>query len=245
MRGWRVAAARRAGEAHARRGERCQDAVALGFAGPRVLIAAVADGAGSAPRGGAGAAVAARAAVAAARAGLARGAGLEAAAEWIAEARAAVLAAADAQGLAPRDCAATLALVVSDGGATVAAHVGDGAIAVRGPEGWTALSWPDAGEHAGETRFLTDPEPAVRVARSAGAVGALALLTDGLERLVLDFAARAPHAPFFERMTAPLAALPAPGRDRALSAALGRWLGGEAVAARTDDDRALVLAVLA
>lgn len=160
-------------------------------------------------------------------------------------ARARVLVAAEAGGVDPRDCAATLALVVSDGRATVAGHVGDGAVAARGPDGWTALSWPDAGEHAGETRFLTDPDPAIRLACCDGPVGAVALLTDGLERLVLDFAARAAHAPFFERMTAPLAALPAPGRDRALSAALGAWLGGAAVAARTDDDRALVLAVLA
>lgn len=246
---WRIAAARRCGESHIRRGERCQDALAIRLAGPGggTLLAAVADGAGSAPRGGVGAALAARAAVAAAEAGLARGETLDEAAleRWMQAARTRVLGAAAGRGVAARDCAATLVLLASDGRATVAGHVGDGAAAVRGAEGWSALSWPDAGEHAGETRFVTDPDPAIRIARHAGPVDAIALLTDGLERLVLDFAARAPHAPFFERMTAPLSALTVAGRDRALSVALARWLGGAAVAARTDDDRTLLLAVLA
>jgi serine/threonine protein phosphatase PrpC len=247
--GWRVAAARRRGEAHARRGERCQDAVALALVGPGggTLLAAVADGAGSARRGGAGAALAARAAVAAAQAARGGGGRLTEAGlgGWMRAARARLMAAAEARGVAARDCASTLLLLASDGRSTVVGHVGDGAAAARAPADWTALSWPDAGEHAGETRFLTDPDPAIRVARHATPVAAVALLTDGLERLVLDFAGRVPHAPFFDRMTAPLAALPAPGRDRALSAALAGWLGGAAVAARTDDDRALLLAVLA
>jgi hypothetical protein len=61
---------------------------------------------------------------------------------------------------------------------------------------------------------------------------------------VLDFATRTPHAPFFDRMSAPLDRLSAPGRDRGLSQALGAWLGSQAVAARTDDDRTLLLARL-
>jgi hypothetical protein len=177
-----------------------------------------------------------------ARGEAATGAGVEA---WMLAARAQVLDAAARAGLEARDCAATLVLVVATGDGAVAGHVGDGAAAVRGRDGWAALSWPDGGPYAGETRFLTDDPSAIRIAPCDGPVEAVALLTDGLERLVLDFADHAPHGPFFDRMTAPLAALPAPGRDRPLSAALGRWLGGAAVAARTDDDRALVLAVLA
>jgi hypothetical protein len=210
------------------------------------LLAAIADGAGSAARGGAGAALAVRAVVGEGRAALGRGEGLteDAVRGWIMAARARVLAAAADRGVPARDCATTLIVAATDGRVAVVGHVGDGAAAARDPEGWAALSWPELGEHAGETRFLTDPEPAIRTARKAGPISALAMLTDGLERLVLDFAACRPHAPFFERMTAPLTGSGAVGVDRRLSAALADWLGGAAVAARTDDDRALILAVL-
>jgi hypothetical protein len=241
--GWRVAAARRTGEAHLRRGERGQDAFRALTAGG-VLVAAVSDGAGSAPRGGAGAALAVRAAAEAARASLADGrpvAALEDAEAlgWAQAARARLTAAATPA----RDLACTLILAVCDGDDAVAAHVGDGAAVWRDARGdWRALSWPEGGAHAGETRFLTEEPPALRVSRAGAPVTGLALLTDGLERLVLDFAARAPHAPFFDRMTAPLGGGGPVGRDVALSRALRVWLGREAVAARTDDDRTLLLA---
>lgn len=246
--GWVAAAATRRGEAHARRGARAQDALRMILRG-RVLIAAVADGAGSAPRGGAGAALAVRALTGAARAALADRplAALEDAdlAACFETARAMLKAAAAARGLTPRDLATTALLALSDGETTLAGHVGDGAAVARDAEGrWRALSWPAAGEHAGATYFLTDEALAFRAARLDAPVTALALLTDGLERLTLDFAAAAPHAPFFDRMAAPLAALAAPGRDAALSRALGAWLASEPVAARTDDDRTLLLAAL-
>jgi hypothetical protein len=247
--GWTVVAATLRGEAHARRGERGQDALRALAAGPggAALVAAVADGAGSAPRGGAGAALAVRAAARAARAALAGGRPVadlaeDEAAGWGLAAREALAAAAAARGLPLRDLACTLIVAAVDATGALVAHVGDGAAAARGADGaWVALSWPEGGEHAGETRFLTEDPPALRTARAGGPPAALALLTDGIERLVLDFAARAPHAPFFDRMTGPLAGAGA-GRDAALSAALRLWLGGEGVAARTDDDRTLLLA---
>ncbi|TVQ58542.1 MAG: protein phosphatase 2C domain-containing protein [Rhodobacteraceae bacterium] len=244
--GWTVAAATRRGESHARRGERGQDAARVLLDGP-TLIAVVSDGAGSAPRGGAGAALACRVVAEAARAAVAAAGSVgaladDAPAAWLAAARARIAFAATARDLRPRDFAATLALAVSDGVDTLVAHVGDGAVVGRDADGWRALSWPDGGEHAGATFFLTDENPALRVIRAEAPVDALALLTDGIERLVLDFAALEPHAPFFDRMTAPLATA-APGRDAALGRALAAWLGAEAVAARTDDDRTLVLAL--
>ena len=244
--GWAVAAATRAGEGHARRGERGQDALCVRQMPGGVLVAALADGAGSAARGGAGAALVSRGMVAAACAALAEAplAALAdtAPADWLGAIRQRLATATAAQGLAPRDAACTLLLALSDGDETLVAHVGDGAVVARTPEGWRALSWPEGGEHAGSTYFVTDETPALRVSRHHSPVSALALLTDGLERLVLDFAAAAPHAPFFDRIAAPLDRLTQPGRDRGLSRALHAWLGTEAVAARTDDDRTLMLA---
>jgi hypothetical protein len=244
--GWSVIAARRTGESHARRGEGGQDALALRQR-RGVLVAALADGAGSAARGGAGAALAVRHVAASACRWLADNP-LERLADdtmtaWIMAARARVARAADDGGLIPRDLATTLIFGLSDGRETRIAHIGDGAAVIRDCTGlWKALSWPAGGDYAGSTYFLTDDEPALRLARHAGPVTALALFTDGLERLVLDFAAEAPHGPFFDRVARPLDALTAPGRDAALSKALGAWLGSAGVAARTDDDRTLLLA---
>jgi hypothetical protein len=244
--GWSVIAARRTGESHSRRGERGQDAFALRQR-DGVLVAAVADGAGSAPRGGAGAALAVRAVTQSALRWLGHksfDAHTDADIEtWLIDSRERLAEAAQRAGLTRRDCATTLVLCLSDGRQTVIAHIGDGAAVARDDTGiWHALSWPAGGEHAGSTYFLTDETPALRLTRHAARVTALALFTDGLERLVLDFAAEAPHGPFFDRIAKPLDGLTAPGRDAALSKALSAWLGGEGVAARTDDDRTLILA---
>jgi hypothetical protein len=253
MTGWISAAATRRGTAHARRGEPRQDAVRVRHCGAdgAVLVAVVADGAGSAPRGGAGAVVACRALCALAQEAVAA-APLSTldpghVAPWFDAARRTIVAAAAARDLAPRAFATTALLALSDGATTLTAHVGDGAAVARVAGAWTALSWPAAGEHAGTTHFLTDPSPAPRLARTEEPVSALALLTDGMERLVLDFAAREAHAPFFDMVAAPLDALAAEGteggRDRRLSAALARYLDGETVCERTDDDKTLAIAV--
>jgi len=248
---WIGAAASRRGTAHARRGEARQDAVALRFPG-KALVAVVADGAGSAPRGGAGAALACRT-LAAAASSLADRRGTAALlpcdlAALMEGTHAALAEAAARAGIAVRDLATTALLVVSDGARTLSAHVGDGAAVARTAEGWRILSWPETGAHAGTTRFLTEAPPAVRTACIDVPVTAVALLTDGLERLVLDLARCTPHPPFFDMIAEPLDRLaddPATpsGRDRPLSAALARYLDGERVNERTDDDRTLAVAV--
>lgn len=244
--GWAVAAATLTGEGHRRRGERGQDALCLRQTTGGLLVAALADGAGSAARGGAGAVLAARGMVAAALDALAGGdlsfIPDEAPGDWLEQVRTHIAETATRHGLTPRDLACTLILAVSDGAHTLVAHVGDGAAVARTAQGWRALSWPEGGEHAGSTFFVTDDTPALRVTRLEASLDTIALLTDGLERLVLDFATATPHAPFFDRMRTPLDRLAMPGRDRGLSRALRGWLGTEAVAARTDDDRTLLLA---
>jgi len=253
--GWLSAGATVAGTAHVRRAEPRQDALSVRHtpAGNAVVLA-LADGAGSAERGGAGAAIAVRALRAAGEAACGRAPIAELdgpmMVDAMAAARRAVLNAAERAAIAPRALATTALLVVSDGSTTLAAHVGDGAAVVRlaADRSWCALSWPERGEYAGMTRFLTEDPPApVRVARLEDDVSALAVLTDGLERLVLDLAAGTPHPPFFDMIAAPLDTRACggatAGRDRRLSRALARYLSGEAVCERTDDDKTLAIAV--
>jgi hypothetical protein len=126
---------------------------------------------------------------------------------------------------------------------TIAIHVGDGAAVVRGTDGWISASWPNAGEFAGTTFFVTDDEGAkVRIARLGIRVEQVAVLTDGLERLALDFAKAEPHPQFFDGMMRPLEAATGGGRSASVSGGLDRFLGGESVTSRTDDDKTLVIA---
>jgi hypothetical protein len=148
-----------------------------------------------------------------------------------------------------RDYAATLLVALVDGSGAVFLQVGDGAIVYRAGEGgFTPALWPQNGEYANTTWFVTDEEAAdlVQLARVPG-VDEVALLTDGLQSLALRFASREAHGPFFEPMFRHLRAPAPPGHEAGPSPAslheqLAAFLGSDAVNARTDDDKTLVLA---
>ena len=108
---------------------------------------------------------------------------------------------------------------------------------------WQALSWPDHGEYASTTRFITDEPPTpLRTNITRQPIDALALFSDGIERMVLDMATQTPFARFFSTMAAPLPK--EPGKANTLSGQLKAYLDSEAVNSRTDDDKTLVMAVL-
>ncbi len=164
---------------------------------------------------------------------------------WADEARQRIRAAAQRRGLSARDFACTLVLALSNGQETLVAHIGDGGIVARLADGgaWQALSWPDHGEYASTTRFVTDKPPTpLRTNITRQPIDALALFSDGIERMVLDMATQTPFARFFSTMAAPLPK--EPGKAHTLSGQLKAYLDSEAVNSRTDDDKTLVMAVL-
>ena len=110
-------------------------------------------------------------------------------------------------------------------------HIGDGAAVVRLDGNWTAPSWPAHGEYASQTFFVTDdPAPQLRITRLETPVDAAAVFSDGIERLVLDFASQTAPAPFFDRMMKPFASAIATGRDQKLSGiTLKRYLDSDRI----------------
>ena len=250
MSAWSWIAASLRGTAHAANGERRQDAFRVLTAEPGVLIAVACDGAGSAAFGGPGAALAARVVTNRAKAWIDVAHAIpnpDMIELWIAEVRLALIVAADRRGCATATFATTLVLAISDGTKTITAHVGDGAIVARTADEpqLIALSWPDNGEYASTTYFVTDPCPCVRMGLIEHCpIDRLALLTDGLERLALDFAARTAHPPFFDRMFAVAQPGTVRGRDQSLSRSLATFLDSDSVTARSDDDKTLILAAL-
>ena len=272
MKHWSWIAATSTGTSHLKHDLPLQDAQACAVVSLRSdsqtcdaewFVAVTCDGAGSASHGRQGAIISCRTIRQAARRHLAEGSAPAASSlqesrltasalpsadtvrTWVDEARQRIRSAAERRGLSAREFACTLVLALSNGQETLVAHIGDGGIVARLADGgtWQALSWPDHGEYASTTRFVTDEPPTpLRTNITRQPIDALALFSDGIERMVLDMATQTPFARFFSAMAAPLPK--EPGKAHTLSSQLKSWLNSEAVNSRTDDDKTLVMAVL-
>jgi Protein phosphatase 2C len=251
---WTWAAARSTGTSHIKLGKPCDDYAAcleLNTSPRPALIVVAADGAGSACHSSSGSRIAARSFVRSAARHLHEGKSVEQitkdlVTEWLDDIRDRIAAVAQRIEAVPRDFASTLVGAVVDHHAAAVIHVGDGACVyrTRGDPAWKAATWPAQGEYAATTFFVTDdPQPSINFSAIAEPVHELAVFSDGIERLALDFAAKTPFAPFFDKMFAPLNAT-TPGRDRQLSKALRSFLDSPTVCDRTDDDKTVILAKL-
>jgi hypothetical protein len=141
-----------------------------------------------------------------------------------------------------RDYACTLVALVVGPRHALAFQVGDGAVVIRQDGELMPVFWPDSGEYANMTYFVTDADAAahLQVAR-LDAPHEASLMTDGLQRLALIFSTRQAHAPFFEPMFAVLRRQHA-GLSASLNQQLESFLNSPAVNQRTDDDKTLILA---
>ncbi|WP_431103061.1 PP2C family serine/threonine-protein phosphatase [Roseateles noduli] len=251
---WTWACTSQVGTSHTRTGQRLQDAYScfsIETEAASVFVGIVSDGAGSAEFGGEGASLVCRSVGVAARRHFAASPGLPSPAEvemWVDGARDAIYRAAAQRAKTARDFACTLVCAISNGETSVVIHVGDGCVVAREAATctWFAPTWPDHGEYASTTTFVTDqPTAKVRVSIEERQVDVLALFSDGIERMVLDMAAQQPSEKFFAVMARPvLTSRVDAGKDRPLSRQLQDYLDSEQVNARTDDDKTLVIAAL-
>jgi hypothetical protein len=209
-------------------------------------LLALADGAGSAQRAGLGAETAVRAGLDALEAAyLQRSPGvdrLECLNSAFAAARRALGELALESGEPLRDFATTLMMAAAEPGRITAGQIGDGAIVAENPSGELGvLIAPQRGEYANETNFLTqdDALDCIRFFEGEGAHRSLAVMSDGLMRLALRLPSGEPHRPFFQPLFSFVAA-----SDGTAAAQLEEFLASERVCARTDDDKALILAAL-
>ncbi len=247
--GWLAAGASVRGVSHERAGLPGQDAhdlrtVTIGG----WLVAAVADGAGSAPLAEVGAPIAAR--EAAARALTLLGAGVPGDDQgWqdfgravLDHARRAVEAEASSRKVRSRDLASTLIVTVTGRDLVVAAQIGDGASVCEYSDGEVAsLTRPPRGEYVNETTFLVSPgamETAQTVVQHK-TVRRLALFSDGLQLLALRLADGLAHLPFFQPVFDFIAQASDPARAEG---ELETFLRSPRIRDRADDDLTLVLA---
>lgn len=246
---WRVVSASVAGTSHQKRGQPCQDANCWELLPEGILVAAVADGAGSASLGNVGADIAVGAAV---ETICKHQTDLTADDEaWydlmlnaLKAARLAIEAESVMQEVEFRELATTLILVVAMPEMVTAAQVGDGAAVVGDAEDRIfPLTIPHRGEHINETTFLISEnaleEAQVKVWR--GKPAHLAIFSDGLQMLALKMPIGLPHDPFF----IPLFKFVAGVTDgKEATEELELFLRSPRVTQRTDDDLTLLLARL-
>ncbi|HEY1399385.1 PP2C family serine/threonine-protein phosphatase [Roseateles sp.] len=248
---WRVVNASDVGTSHIAAGRGCEDSswasVDRTSAGLEVLSMFVADGAGSALRGGEGAELAVQAAASFMAGALAHaefGINDALAVELVVAVRSHIYAAAESTGLTARDYACTFLGIISAPGGTLALQIGDGGIVLDVGKGLEVPIVPMAGEYANMTHFVTD-EDAVKVLVTKAftePVIRAGAFSDGLQRLALNMATNTAHEPFFSPFFRVLSTAPFDQEDE-LQKALQRFLSSPAVNERTDDDKTLVLAV--
>ncbi|MBD2250524.1 PP2C family serine/threonine-protein phosphatase [Nostoc parmelioides] len=245
---WQVVAASVCGTSHMKTKQLCQDAHHWQLLPGNVLVAAAADGAGSASQGKVGAMVAVETAIESlslrdiTRDSLADD---ETVRSLLTEALLAAKKAVEDEAAAcqkqPQDLATTLIIAIASPEMVAAAQIGDGMAVAKDHLGnLLALTIPDNGEYINETTFLTSPgalETAqMRLWRET--IVNIGLLTDGLQMLALNMVVSEPHKPFFF----PLFDFVKNAEDQAeAKEQLVKFLSSERITQRTDDDLTLII----
>ncbi|ALF55159.1 serine/threonine protein phosphatase [Nostoc piscinale CENA21] len=246
---WRVVAASVCGTSHIRNKQLCQDAHNWQLLPDNILVAAAADGAGSASQGKIGAMVATEAAVEhlshkeVSRAVLADDLDVQSLlSDALLAAKKAVEAEAAACSQQPQDLATTLIITIATPEMVAAAQIGDGMAVAKNRQGnLIALTIPNNGEYINETTFLTslDAIDTAQMRLWREEIVNVGILTDGLQMLALNMVVGEPHKPFFF----PLFDFIENAEDKSLAKEqLVRFLGSERITQRTDDDLTLIIA---
>jgi hypothetical protein len=246
---WRRIAQSVQGASHASEGSPCQDSHglrALLSGSAETLIACVADGAGSAKFSDLGSAIACEAIlefIASYRETVGNFDELTAedVLHWCEEIRRRIQSDANLRGCTSRDLATTLCVAILGPASSCFFQIGDGAI-IAGHDGvFGVVFWPQSGEFANSTNFITsnDYRERLEFCSVKTRFTEVALFTDGIERLALRFDVQTPHVPFFH----PLFQVLRSSEDVArLNDGLSKFLSSDSVKNRSDDDKTLILA---
>lgn len=249
MRGWRAVGASVAGTSHQATGKPCQDHHAFGeirVAGELVFAAVIADGAGSAARSDEGARLVCE--------------------QFLIELEEMFVGIESISAFGPEQldaCWKTTRLTLADHAATegadladfastfltaivlpdrvLVAQIGDGAIVLGHGGAYRVAIWPQQGEFANTTNFLTGRgwEERRQMLVLPSRCDALVMFSDGLQQLALRYATHEPE----HRFVGPLVSTLGDSYSlQQLEASLHDFLSSPRVNSRTDDDKTLVMA---
>ncbi len=250
---WKYARASVTGTSHLAGNLPCQDAseceIVSAADGARILLAAVSDGAGSAARAEIGSSLTCTSFIEKAKEYFATGRGIRAmnesfAQDWLSSLQKKLRAIAQAERLDPGEFASTVVAAVVGEEESVFLHLGDGSIVAsrRAKDEYRCVSWPQQGEYVNSTHFVTDIDALDKIALSYdGPIDELAIFSDGIQHMVLEYENQLAHAPFFISVFSWLQVAHETAPQSA-SHSLGEYLNSSKVNDRTDDDKSLILA---
>lgn len=233
---WRYSAVSVIGTSHQETGLPCQDACQVQVEDDR-LIAAVADGAGSAKYADTGASFIVENALTLVQ----KQVDFE---QIVPIVRTKLEEKAVEMDCRLSDLAATFLLVAVSPNSLTGIQIGDGAVVYNTDDSskFNLLSLPERGEYLNETTFLTSPDylENIKIVQVEKPIRQIALFSDGLQLLALNLTTEPPipHQPFFEPLFTFLKNVDSSiEREQTLI----QFLQSERVCARTNDDKTLIL----
>jgi serine/threonine protein phosphatase PrpC len=247
---WRALAVSLCGVSHQKMELPCQDALALEILDNGMLIAALADGAGSATFAEVGSNLAATRVVEVLHARLETNSlpheeecrrFLQ---EAVQEAKEKIEEAAASREVQASDLATTLIILIAAPDFIAAAQIGDGSVVVSDQDGkLMSLTDPQSGEYINETSFLISPGALEQMQTEVyrGKVKHLAAFTDGLQRLALKLPENTPYEPFFQPLFRFMENVT---EEEQAQEQLTAFLSSPRIQERTEDDLTLLLATL-
>jgi hypothetical protein len=240
MTAWKSLFASVVGSSHVEHQQNCQDACRV-TVNQDYWMGVVCDGAGSAAFGGEGAQFVVEYLPPLITAIAPLQMNLQHLSDCIDQARQALCEFAEQSGQRPRDYACTLLVAVIADQQAWFAQIGDGAMVIANGFTQGVIFWPEQGVYANMTHFLTDDNALEHVHLSQMDVGVMeiAMFSDGLQRLALNFTEQTSHPGFFNPMWQQLRRSQ---NVSLLNQQLEDFLQSDSVNSRTDDDKALVLA---
>ena len=240
------------GKSHSDRNEPGQDYCRTGvlrFSDHDFFIGFVADGAGSTTHGGVGAEITCETLYLRILSVIREGGNISSITDddiraWVTTSREAIATRAQGDRKRIKDYACTLIGVVATSDHALYFQIGDGCIVTGDGAGYRTIFWPEQGEYANTTYFISDDAflAHIKIERHERSPSEIALFTDGLQNLVLSFSTRTVHDGFFRPLFAALRKNP----DNAfadLTTYLTALLSRDDVNARSDDDKTLILAI--
>lgn len=244
---WKYIGTSQVGTSHLKTGLPCQDQYCIAPLG-KYFFAAVSDGAGSAAHAVKGSTTACETVVGELM-GLVCGEKLaleEMLKEVACRAHESIAQLAAHEGNDTRDYACTLLLFGIGAEGAAALQIGDGVIVYRayGSEDWNYAIWPQRGEFANTTFFLTDDHfmDQMQIVTLPKEIVEVGLISDGLEALALNYSSKKVHVPFWEGLFKPVRESDQLAEMSDLLDPLENFLASERVVSRTDDDLTVILA---
>lgn len=145
-----------------------------------------------------------------------------------------------------REFATTLLFSVLSKNFNIFVQIGDGIIAVGDAGDMECVFLPQNGEFINTTNFATETN-AVNIfmyKTFSKTIRCIAIHTDGIEQIALDFKAQKPFIPFFIPFFSALEKVKNSGYSETLSKQLEIFLQSDRVNKKTDDDKTLFLATV-